>query len=218
MRPRAAESKPARRGSYCMSDLRFPVRPTLAGAVWPEQASSGSRFARGVLLALVGSAVLALSARIAVPFWPVPMTLQTLAVLLIGAVFGARLAVATVLLYLVEGAIGLPVLAGTPQHGIGLPYMMGSTGGYLVGYIVAAAIVGWFAERGADRSFARLLGAMAVGDVVVFVLGFAWLSHLVGTTSAFELGVAPFIAGDVIKILLAALVVPSVWNLVVKRR
>ncbi len=201
-----------------MSDLRFPVRPTLAGAVWPEQTSSGSRVARAVLLALVGSAVLALSARIAVPFWPVPMTLQTLAVLLIGAVFGTRLAVATVLLYLVEGAMGLPVLAGTPQHGIGLPYMIGPTGGYLVGYIVAAAIVGWFAERGADRSFARLLGAMAVGDVVVFVLGFAWLAHLVGRTSAFELGVVPFIAGDAIKTLLAALLVPSVWSLLAKRR
>ena len=201
-----------------MSDLRFPAHPTLAGAVWPEQASSRSRAIRAILLALAGTGVLALSARAQVPFVPVPMTLQTLAVLLIGAVFGTRLATATVLLYLVEGAVGLPVFAGTPQHGLGLAYMMGPTGGFLVGYVVAAAVVGWFAERGADHSFVRLLGAMAAADCVVFGLGFAWLSHLIGTASAFELGVAPFIAGDVVKTLLAALLVPAVWSLLVKAR
>ena len=93
------------------------------------------------------------------------MTLQTLAVLLIGAAFGTRLAAATVVLYLIEGAVGLPVFAGTPERGIGLAYMMGPTGGFLAGYLASAAIVGWFAERGADRSFARLLGAMAIGQL-----------------------------------------------------
>ena len=201
-----------------MTDLRVPAHPTLAGAVWPEQSSPRARAIRALLLALVGNFVLVLSARAHVPFVPVPMTLQTLAVLLIGAVFGTRLAVGTVLLYLIEGAIGLPVFSGTPERGIGLAYMMGPTGGFLVGYLACAAIVGWFAERGADRSFPRLLGAMAVGNGIVFALGFAWLSRFLGTASAFDLGVAPFLAGDVVKTLLAALLVPAVWGVVAKAR
>ena len=201
-----------------MTDVRFPVRPTLAGAVWPEQASTASRAARAVLLALVGSAVLTLSARLSVPFWPVPMTLQSLAVLLIGAGFGLRLGAATVALYLVEGAIGLPVFAGTPMHGLGLAYMMGPTGGYLIGFLVAAALVGFFAERGADRSVPKLLGAMALGHVVLFAFGYAWLAHLLGKDIAFTAGVEPFILGTVVKTLLAGLVVPAVWQLMAKRR
>ena len=201
-----------------MTDLRFPLRPTLAGAVWPEQASSGSRLARAALLALVGSAVLTLSARISVPFYPVPLTMQSLAVLLLGAAFGLRLGVATMLLYLVEGAIGLPVFAGTPMHGFGLAYMMGPTGGFLVGFVLAAAVVGFFAERGADRSVPQMLGAMTLGHVVLFVTGYAWLARLIGPEAALVAGVLPFILGTIVKTLLAALVVPSVWNLLAKRR
>lgn len=201
-----------------MTDVRFPMRPTLAGAVWPEQASTASRAARAVLLALVGSAVLTLSARLSVPFWPVPLTLQSLAVLLIGAGFGLRLGVATVALYLVEGAVGLPVFAGTPMHGLGLAYMMGPTGGYLIGFLVAAALVGFFAERGADRSVPKLLGAMTAGHVVLFGFGYAWLAYLLGKDLAFTAGVEPFILGTVVKTLLAGLVVPAVWQLMAKRR
>ena len=201
-----------------MTDVRFPVRPTLAGAVWPEQASTASRAARAVLLALVGSAVLTLSARLSVPFWPVPMTLQSLAVLLIGAGFGLRLGAATVLLYLLEGAVGLPVFAGTPMHGLGLAYMMGPTGGYLVGFLAAAALVGFFAERGADRSVPKLLGAMTLGHLVLFGFGYAWLAHLLGRDLALTAGVEPFILGTVVKTLLAGLVVPAIWQLMGKRR
>ena len=201
-----------------MTDVRFPMRPTLAGAVWPEQSSTASRAARAVLLALVGSAVLTLSARLSIPFWPVPLTMQSLAVLLIAAGFGLRLGVATVVLYLLEGAIGLPVFAGTPLHGIGLAYMMGPTGGYLVGFVAAAALVGFFAERGADRSVPKLLGAMTLGHIVLFGFGYAWLAHLLGNELAFTAGVEPFILGTVIKTLLAGLVVPAVWQLLAKRR
>ena len=201
-----------------MTDVRFPVRPTLAGAVWPEQASTSSRAARAVLLALVGSAVLTLSARLSVPFWPVPLTMQSLAVLLIGAGFGLRLASATVVLYLLEGAVGLPVFAGTPMHGIGLAYMMGPTGGYLIGFVAAAAIVGFFAERGADRSVPKLLGAMTLGHVVLFGFGYAWLAYLLGKDLAFTAGVEPFILGTVLKTLLAGLIVPAIWQLMAKRR
>lgn len=201
-----------------MTDVRFPVRPTLAGAVWPEQASTASRAARAVLLTLVGSAVLTLSARLSVPFWPVPMTMQSLAVLLIGAGFGLRLGTATVVLYLIEGAVGLPVFAGTPMHGLGLAYMMGPTGGYLIGFVAAAALVGFFAERGADRSVPKLLGAMTLGHVVLFGFGYAWLAYLLGKDLAFTAGVEPFLVGTVVKTLLAGLIVPSVWQLMAKRR
>ena len=201
-----------------MSDIRFPAHPTLAGAIWPEQASTGPRVARAILLALVGSAVMALSAKMEVPFYPVPLTMGSLTVLLIGATFGARLAAATMVLYLVEGALGLPVFAGTPVHGLGLPYMLGPTGGYLLGYVAAAYAVGFFAERGADRSIPQLLGAMALGHILLFVPGYLWLAHLAGAQAAWMGGVLPFILGTVVKTLLGALLVPSVWNLVGKRR
>ena len=146
------------------------------------------------------------------------MTMQSLAVLLIGAGFGLRLGVATVALYLIEGAVGLPVFAGTPMHGLGLAYMMGPTGGYLAGFLVAAALVGFFAERGADRSVPKLLGAMTAGHLVLFGFGYAWLAHLLGKDLAFTAGVEPFILGTVMKTLLAGLVVPAVWQLMAKRR
>ena len=201
-----------------MTDVRFPLGPTLAGAVWPEQSSTASRAARAVLLALVGSAVLTLSARLNIPFWPVPLTLQSLAVLLIAAGFGLWLGTATVALYLLEGAVGLPVFAGTPMHGLGIAYMMGPTGGYLAGFLAASALVGFFAERGADRSVPKLLGAMTLGHLVLFGFGYAWLAHLLGKDLAFTAGVEPFILGTVVKTLLAGLVVPAVWQLMAKRR
>ena len=201
-----------------MSDIRRPAQPTLAGVVWPEQGSTRLRVARAALRALVGSAVMALSAKLAVPFYPVPLTMQSLAVLLIAACFGARLGAAVMVLYLVEGALGLPVFAGTPAHGVGLPYMLGPTGGYLLGYVPAAYAVGFFAERGADRSPPQLLGAMTLGHAVLFAAGYAWLAHLIGTQAAWNAGVMPFVLGTVVKTLLGALVVPSVWNLVGRRR
>ncbi|RYB05094.1 biotin transporter BioY [Lichenibacterium ramalinae] len=201
-----------------MSDIRFPAHPTLAGAVWPEAASTRLRFGRAALLALLGSAVMALSAKLSVPFYPVPLTLESLAVILIGAAFGARLAGAALVLYLVEGALGLPVFAGTPAHGLGLAYMAGPTGGYLLGFVLAAVVVGFFAERGADRSVPRLLGAMALGHAILFATGYAWLARLIGPEAAWTAGVLPFLLGTAVKTLLGALLVPSVWNLVGKRR
>ena len=104
------------------------------------------------------------------------------------------------------------------MHGIGLAYMMGPTGGYLIGFVAAAAFVGFFAERGADRSVPKLLGAMTLGHVVLFGFGYAWLAHLLGKELAFTAGVEPFILGTVVKTLLAGLVVPAVWQLMAKRR
>ena len=200
-----------------MTDIRLQARPTLAGALWPEQAATGQRLARATLLALIGTAVMTLSARLSVPFWPVPMTMESFAVLLLGAAFGLRLGAATLALYLVEGALGLPVFAGTPMHGIGLAYMMGPTGGYLLGFVAAAALVGFFAERGADRSTSQMLGAMALGHVVLFAFGFAWLAHLMGAKVAWVAGVQPFIVGTLVKTLLAALLVPAAWGILSRR-
>ena len=120
-------------------------------------------------------------------------------------------------LYLVEGALGLPVFAGTPAHGIGIPYMMGPTGGYLLGYVPAAFAIGFFAERGAARSVPQLLGAMTLGHAILFATGFAWLAHLIGAEAAWTGGVLPFIIGTVVKTLLGALLVPSVWGLLGRR-
>ena len=141
------------------------------------------------------------------------MTLQTGAVALIAAAYGWRLGAATVVLYLLEGALGLPVFSGTPERGIGLPYMMGPTGGFLLGFAVEAAVVGWLAERGFDRNPFKLFGAMLLGDAVVFVLGFGWLAwiaalssgaHGIGASAAFQNGVVPFVLGDLVKLALAA--------------
>lgn len=191
-----------------------------------ERVLPDERIARAAALtgfAVLGSLLLWASAKINVPFWPVMMSMQTFAVLLLAAAYGARLALSTMLLYLVEGAIGLPVFQGTPQLGLGLPYMLGPTGGYLLGFVAATAIVGWLAERGFDRSLIRLCAAMLLGDAVLFLLGFGWLAWFavlpngaigIGPEAAFVGGVAPFVLGDLVKIALAASLVSAGARLV----
>jgi biotin transport system substrate-specific component len=193
-----------------MNDNR---RPTLATTLWPQQAAS--RIARLAALSIGGALALAISAKAQVPFYPVPMTLQTLVVLIIGAAFGARLAAATVLLYLAEGLMGLQVFAGLNA---GPVYMAGPTGGYLLGFLAAAALVGWLAERGWDRSLGRLLAAMILGHLVIFICGFAWLATLVGPERAWLGGVAPFFAATFVKTLLAWALVAAAWRAVVSLR
>ena len=192
-------------------------QPTLADTLWPQQ--EGVRdVLRLVVLALAGTALLVLSAKIKVPFWPVPMTMQTFAVLVIGMAYGWRLGTATVALYLIEGAVGLPVFTGTPERGIGVLYMVGPTGGFLVGFVAGAAISGWLAEQGWDRSIIRMLGAMLAGETVLFAFGLGWLLHLVGVTKAIEFGLAPFVWAEIFKIALAAAVMPGVWWLLGRLR
>jgi biotin transport system substrate-specific component len=181
---------------------------TLAARLWPE---SRNRILPAAAIALVGSLLLTLSAKLQVPFWPVPMTMQTYVVLCLGAALGWRLGTATVLLYLAEGAVGLPVFAGTPEKGLGLAYMMGPTGGYLVGFIAGAALTGSLAERGWDRSIPRMLVAMTIGHVVILALGWAWLAQLIGPEKAWIAGVVPFYAATVFKTILAALTLPAAW-------
>jgi biotin transport system substrate-specific component len=186
-------------------------------AYQPLSSLAGQSIAAKILLVVAGSLVLWVSAKIKVPFYPVPMTLQTLAIFGIAAAYGLRLGVATVALYLIEGAFGLPVFAGTPEKGIGLAYMFGPTGGYLASYLLAAAIVGYAVERGLGRNPFKLFGAMLVAEVVILSMGFAWLAYLLGVEKAFAFVVGPFIIADLVKIALAACLVPAVAALFQKQ-
>jgi len=131
--------------------------------------------------------------------------------------YGFRLGTATVLLYLLEGALGLPVFASTPAHGISLAYMAGPTGGFLAGFVVCAAIVGWLADRGWDRNLGLALVAYTLGTVAIFGLGVSWLSYLIGFEKAVTAGVLPFIPGEVLKIALAAGLMSAIWRILDKR-
>ena len=142
------------------------------------------------------------------------MTMQTYVVLVIGMAYGTRLAVVTVLAYLFLGALGLPVFAGTPEKGAGISYMMGPTGGYLLGFFLAAWLCGALARRGWDRGFTRALIAMALAHVVILGLGVVWLSALLGWHRAIDLGLAPFVAATIAKTLLAGWTLPAAWRLV----
>jgi len=192
------------------------LKPILVDQLWQEQ--DASRWVRRVTLAVVGSALLWISAKIQVPFWPVPMTMQTLVVLGIGMAYGPRLAMATIMLYLAQGAMGLPVFAGTPEKGIGLAYMLSGTGGYLVGFVFAAGIVGWLAQRGWDRNVLTVALAMLIGNIVIYAMGVAWLSGLIGFEKAYTFGLVPFIAGDIAKLILAACLLPFLWKVLGKEK
>jgi len=179
---------------------------TLAGALWPAKANP---VLRNVLLVLAGVALLTIAAKVQVPFWPVPVTLQTLAVPLIAAAFGARLGTSTVLAYLAAGLAGLPVFAGAVA---GPAAFVGPTAGYLAGYVIAAFIVGSVSERIGNRVL-PLFAAMIVADMVVFGLGFAWLAYLTQSVAkAWAFGVAPFLIADAVKMLLATALIGLGWT------
>ena len=157
------------------------------------------------LAVIGGSLLLWASAKVQVPFWPVPMTLQTLAVLALAGALGRNLGLAAVALYLAEGAMGLPVFAGVPQNGVGLAYMAGPTGGYLAGFVLAALIVGHFADKGALRRPLAAFAVMLAGLAAIYAPGLAWLAQFTGVEKALALGAAPFILGDLLKAAIAAL-------------
>jgi len=139
-----------------------------------------------------------------VPFWPVPMTMQTYVVLSFGALFGWRLGAATLAAYLGEGALGLPVFAGTPANGVGFAYIAGPTGGYLAGYFVAILLVGGLADIRRNPSILRTATALIVGELAILCLGALWLSVQFGWEKAFAFGFGPFLVGDALKLVLAA--------------
>jgi biotin transport system substrate-specific component len=172
-----------------------------------------------VALVVAGVLLLAAAAKIKVPMWPVPITMGTFAVLTIGAAYGARLGLATILGYMIVGALGFDVFAGSSAEKFGLEYMMGGTGGYLVGYVLATVALGVLARRGWDRSVAWMALAMLIGNVLIYVPGLAWLGQLYGWDKPIlAWGLTPFLLGDAIKLALAALVLPAAWKLVGRAR
>jgi biotin transport system substrate-specific component len=186
----------------------------LVDRIWPAGQRDALRFAA---LAVFGSALLWASAKAQVPMWPVPMTMQSFVVLAIGFAYGAKLGTATVLLYLAQGALGLPVFAGTPEKGIGLPYMMGTTGGYLLGFVLCAALCGWMAERGWGRTLVGLSATMIAGSALLFVPGVLWLATFVGFEKAIAFGLTPFLAGAVVKAALGVAVLMAADRTLARR-
>ncbi|SIO24944.1 biotin transport system substrate-specific component [Rhodovulum sp. ES.010] len=171
------------------------------------------------LLVVAGITVLAVAAKIRVPMWPVPITMGTFAVLAIGAAYGPRLGLATILGYLGIGALGYDVFVGTSAEASGLTYMMGSTGGYLFGYVLAVAALGLAARAGWDRSTGRMALAMLAGNVLIYVPGLLWLGQLYGWDQPIlAWGLTPFLIGDALKLGLAALLIPALWKLVGRAR
>ena len=191
-----------------MSVTSTNPQSTLAATIWSNPSTVLSL--RTILLALAGSALLAISAKIQLPFTPVPITMQTFAVLVIGITYGSRLGAATVVLYLAEGAAGLPVFAG----GGGIAYLAGPTAGYLFGFVIAAALVGRLAEYGWDRKVSTTAIAMLLGNLAIYMPGLLWLGTVVGYGKVFAVGMLPFLPGDALKLALAAAILPAVWRLV----
>jgi biotin transport system substrate-specific component len=182
---------------------------------------------RSIVLAVLGSAIVALAAQVSVPMLPVPMTLQTLAVLAVGGAYGARLGAATLALYALEGAVGLPVFADF-QAGLFLPTgEIIATGGYIIGFILAAGLVGYLVEKGWGANILKLCAAMLIGAAVVYIPGLVWLVGWLGVmkgvepvsaiTIALSSGLLPFILGDIIKAILAALAFPAAFSLMGRR-
>ncbi len=195
-----------------MSSLVTHPRPTLVDVLLPRQRS----WVFDAALVVFFSAFVGLTAQVAIPLWPVPLTLTTLGVLFTGAALGSKRGALALLLYLAEGAVGLPVFAGGAS---GVAYALGPTGGYLVGFVVAAGIVGLLAERGWDRRPIWTALAMVVGNLIIYVLGVTWLAVFLGDPgTALVQGMLIFVIGDLVKIAVAAFALPGGWALARRRR
>tara|TARA_A100001037_G_scaffold290136_1_gene302627 strand:+ start:272 stop:820 length:549 start_codon:yes stop_codon:yes gene_type:complete len=163
---------------------------------------------KNLFIAILGSILLAISAKIKIPFYPVPMTMQTFVVLLLGISLGWKLGLFTVVLYLVEGIAGLPVFAGTPEKGMGIVYFTGPTMGYLIGFLAAVYLTGFFTfDNNFFKNFAKLLFSVSF----IYLLGLIWLGSLIGWDKpVFKLGAQPFLLAELFKISLLALLIPKV--------
>jgi len=192
-----------------MQALTNTPSQTLSDVIWSEQSNRWLRF---LAFAVAGSIALTISAKVSIPAIPVPFTLQTLVVLLLGFAYGPALAGATVGLYLLQGAFGLPVFQGTPEKGLGVAYMMGPTGGYLLGFFVAAVVCGKLAQKGWDKRFSSMALGMVAGNAIIYAFGLAWLGTLIGWDKpVLQYGMIPFLVGDLIKIAIAVALVPMIW-------
>jgi biotin transport system substrate-specific component len=172
-----------------------------------------------IMLVVLGIAALAIAAKVKIPMIPVPMTLGTLAVLTVGAAYGPRLGLVTIIGYMILGAIGFDVFASSAAGVSGIEYMMGGTGGYLVGYVLATLALGVLARMGWDRSAAKMAVAMLIGNALIYIPGLLWLGTLYGWDKPIlEWGLTPFIYGDLLKLSIAAMILPIAWKAIGKAR
>tara|TARA_Y100000768_G_scaffold302033_1_gene235840 strand:+ start:94 stop:645 length:552 start_codon:yes stop_codon:yes gene_type:complete len=167
-----------------------------------------SKIIKYAFIALIGSIALAISSKVKIPFYPVPMTMQTLVVIMIGVAFGWKLGLATISLYLFEGIIGLPVFSGSPEKGVGLVYFTGPTMGYLIGFLVAVFFAGKFNySKNLISNFLKLTFATSF----IYLLGMAWLGSLIGWDKPiFKLGAQPFLLAELFKILIATFIINQI--------
>ncbi len=203
----------------------------LTEAVW--NAEGAALWTKRAVLVLAGILLLAISAKIKLPIppSPVPVNLQTFVVLAVGAAYGPRLGLTTILGYLLVGMIGFDVFTSSTAEFSGWGYMQGSTGGYLVGFLVAALALGYAARKGWDRNVVLMAAAMVIGNLVIYTFGLAWLAYWISSTGKLDVatygslsaqtaawGLFPFLIGDLMKVLLAAILLPTLWKLVGKAR
>lgn len=189
---------------------------TLYGALVAR--SARSTFHADLVVVAMGSLLLVVAAKITVPFYPVPISMQSFVVIGLGLALGPVRGTAAVLVYLAQGMAGFPVFAGTPEKGVGLAYMMGPTGGYLLGFLPVALLAGWLARRGWDRAPVTAMTAALIAGAAVYPTGLLWLGLVIGFDKPLlELGLYPFVLGDVFKAILAALLFPMVWKAIEKR-
>lgn len=187
---------------------------TLSQAFWPAGAGR-STLARNLLLITAGVIAMAIAAKIKVPFWPVPMTMQTFVVLTIGAAYGGGLGAVTMLAYLLVGAMGFDIFTGSAAQASGLTYMLGGTGGYLIGFVAAAFALGKLAEAGWDRSVPKMALAMLIGTALIYLPGLLWLGQVYDKPLAWAVsnGMTPFLLADAVKLALATALLPLLWRM-----
>lgn len=187
---------------------------TLVEATW-----RGNTLVRDGLMVVAGILALSVAAQIRVPIGPVPITMGTFAVLTIAAAYGPRLGLMTILGYLAVGAVGFDVFASSTAENNGITYMLGASGGYLFGYVLATLILGWAARRGWDRAVPTMVLAMLLGNVAIYVPGLLWLNGFAESwAQTLEWGLTPFLLGDGLKVALAALLVPALWRILPRTR
>ena len=196
-----------------LSAARAVRMPTLVEAMLDSlmTPSAATSAATKAALVVFGSLLLAVSAQFKIPLYPVPVTGQTLVVLLIGMTYGPRLGGVTIAAYLLEGALGLPVFAGGAA---GVAVLMGPTAGYLFGFLLAATAMGYLAERGIGRTVVSTIVAMVIGNCVIYLCGALWLANFIGFGQAIAAGVLPFLYGDALKLVVAAGLMPWAWRAV----
>ena len=183
------------RDSTTLIDVLFPLKGL-------------NEYIKNILLVFFGTLLLAVSSKIQVPFWPVPMTMQTFVVFIIAMSYGWKLSFLTLIAYLIEGAAGLPVFA----KGGGLLYLTGPTAGYLYGMAIAAGVMGYFADNGFGKSIIKCMIPLLVGTIIIFVFGVGYLASIIGFEKAIAVGLLPFIPSELFKIALAFFIIPSIWN------